>query len=432
VFMRLKGVRSCPQTVFFGFALACVCYAQEYRADLPISHPAIQYLQGSVEDRVARLAQDVKSGKATLQVQPGDLGYLPSLLEHLEVSPDSQALVFSKTSFQAPKISPSNPRAVYFSDDVAVGFVPGGEGIELAAIDPKRGAVFYTFRTDTLGHPVFIRRADCLRCHQGAATSGVPGLFVGSVIPGPTGKPERAGAIITDHTTAFENRWGGWYVNAVSGEERDRANSVASNPAEPDVLDTEGKQNLTSLFGMFSPKGYLRPLSDIVALMTLEHQTQMTNFITRVGWETRIAEQDRKSDDLTLALINSDIEALVAYMLFVNEAPLREPIGGVSTFAQTFPRRGPRDRRGRSLRDFDLQKRLFRYPLSYLIYSRAFDALPDAVRTRIYRRLYDLLSGHDQSQKLANLSEDDRSAVLEILRDTKMDLPSYWRDSRRP
>ena len=113
-------------------------------------------------------------------------------------------------------------------------------------------------------------------------------------------------------------------------------------------------------------------------------------------------------------------------MLFADETPLKEPIEGVSSFTQTFPERGPRDSKGRSLRDFDLRKRLFRYPLSYLIYSRQFDALPDDIRARIYRRLYDILSGQDETPKFASLSADDRRAILEILRDTKPGLPAYW------
>jgi uncharacterized protein with ATP-grasp and redox domains len=113
-------------------------------------------------------------------------------------------------------------------------------------------------------------------------------------------------------------------------------------------------------------------------------------------------------------------------MLFADEASLHGRVQGVSTFTQTFPQRGPRDRQGRSLRDFDLQRRLFKYPLSYMIYSEAFDALPPAVRERVYRRLYQVLTGEDQTPKFKRLSAEDRRAVLEILRDTKSNLPDYW------
>ena len=386
---------------------------QEYLSPIGADDPAIRYFENTPEDRVARLARRIDRGEVKLAYRDDALGYLPSLLEHLGIRADSQALVFSKTSFQSTRISPANPRAIYFADDVAVGYVRGGEGIELAATDPKLGTVFYTFDNQK-----FTRRDVCLKCHQGPATSGVPGVFVGSVFPGPTGTPAREGAIITDHRTAFEDRWGGWYVNAKRGEQRDRANAVASSPSDPGVLDTGGAQNLTNLMGRFSPSGYLSAVSDIVALMTFEHQTQMINYMTRVGWEARIP-RDKGTD--------RDVEAMVRYMTFADEVPLKEPMEGVSTFTKTFPERGPRDKKGRSLRDFDLQKRLFRYPLSYMIYSAQFDGLPDRVRERIYQRLYEGLTGKDRDSRLAGLPEGERQAVLEIVRDTKTALPGYWR-----
>ena len=167
----------------------------------------------------------------------------PACLSTWGSNVDSQALVFSKTSFQAAKISPRNPRAIYFTDDVAVGWVRGGDGIELAGVDPKRGVVFYTL-TAKDGEPALERQDVCLECHQGPSTLGVPGMFAGSVYPDSSGMPYRQGALVTDHRTAFEDRWGGWYVNAKSGEQRDRANSVAPNPAEPETLAIEDKQNL--------------------------------------------------------------------------------------------------------------------------------------------------------------------------------------------
>jgi hypothetical protein len=371
-----------------------VAYAQIYASNLSPSHPSIRYSEGPFDNPVTRL------DAAKLANSPGGLGYLPSLLEHLGINPDSQALVFSKTSFQAGKISPRNPRAIYFNDEVAVGWVRGSEGVEVAATDPRQGTVFYTLD----GSGRFTRQEVCLKCHQGAATLGVPGMFIGSVFPNSSGMPDRLGAIITDHRTAFEDRWGGWYVNAARGEQRDRANAIAPDPAEPHALRTYGRQNLTTLVREFNTSGYLQPLSDIVALMTFEHQTQMANFFTRLNWESRMGEK-----------LDADIEAAVAYMTFKDEAIIRAPIEGVTTFTKTFPQRGPRDQKGRSLRDFDLETRLFRYPLSYMIYSSAFDGLPEDVRARIWKRLYEVLAG------------PERQAIVEILRDTKTGLPSYWR-----
>ncbi len=106
-------------------------------------------------------------------------------------------------------------------------------------------------------------------------------------------------------------------------------------------------------------------------------------------------------------------------MLFADEAKLEDPIEGVSTFTRTFPERGPRDKAGRSLRDFDLKTRMFRYPLSYMIYSEAFDGMPEYDRDRIWRRIYDVLTGKDTAGKFARLSAEDRKAVIEIVRETK-------------
>ena len=122
------------------------------------------------------------------------------------------------------------------------------------------------------------------------------------------------------------------------------------------------------------------------------------------------------------------MNALVRYMLFAGEATLYDPVAGVSTFTKTFAALGPRDKQGRSLRDFDLEKRMFRYPLSYMIYSPSFDALPDAVRAKVYQRLYDVLSGKNQDPAFAKTTAEDRKAILEIVRDTKPGIPDYWKN----
>jgi hypothetical protein len=202
-------------------------------------------------------------------------------------------------------------------------------------------------------------------------------------------------------------------------------NAVAPDPDRPTDLEEAGTQNLRNLSSKIDPSKYLTSSSDIVSLMTVEHQTQMTNLITGLSRQFR---QATNNGTLEKAKVGMDraIDQMVDYMLFVGEAPLREPVQGVSSFTATFPHRGPRDRHGRSLRDFDLQRRLFRYPLSYMIYSESFDALPAAARHRLYQRLFDVLSGTDRNPKFAHLSDSDRRAILEILRDTKAGLPEYW------
>ncbi len=195
-------------------------------------------------------------------------------------------------------------------------------------------------------------------------------------------------------------------------------NAVAPNPDRPFDLEQERTQNLTTLATKFDTTKYLTPTSDIVALLTLEHQARMTNLINGVSQQFRRAANSGSLESAKNSL-NRAVEQLVDYMLFVDEAPLSDPIKGVSTFTVTFPQRGPHDKLGRSLRDFDLQTRLFRHPLSYMIYSPIFDAMPVTARDRVYQRLYDVLSGKDQSPRFQHLSTEDRLAILEILRDTK-------------
>lgn len=397
---------------------------------IALDDPAIQYA-GPASDSVAQLEKQLETGKAKLSYAPGGLGYLPAVLEALHIPIDSQVLVFSRTSIQTSHISPQTPRAIYFNDDAAVGFVQNGEVLELSAVDPKQGAIFYSLDTEKSDQPEFARRDDCLRCHQGAPTMGIPGILVSSVHPSndPEARESHGSAFITDDRTSFDERWGGWYVTGTHGAQVHLGNNPElTDPLNPGRASKFGTQNVVSLEDRFNTSHYLAPTSDIVALMTLEHQTRMNNLMIRIGWDARIALREGKGKlvDAARDRINGEIEEMVGYMLFVDEAPLKAPVKGVSTFTETFPKRGPRDPQGRSLRDFDLQKRLFRYPLSYLIYSAAFDGMPDVVREQVYRRLFDILTGKDKTAAFAAISAPDRQAVLEIVRATKRNLPTYW------
>jgi len=192
--------------------------------------------------------------------------------------------------------------------------------------------------------------------------------------------------------------------------------------------------NLSDLGRYVSRYSYLRSTSDIVSLMILEHQTRMTNLITRLGYETRMALHEHPGakslgdfPEETGGAIRRSAEELLRYMLFTDEAPLDEPVRGTSGFAEAFEARGRRDDQGRSLHELDLERRLLRYPCSYLIDSEAFEALPKPAKDQVYRRLWEVLTGQDESQAFASLSGDDRQAIREILVATKTDLPGYWR-----
>jgi hypothetical protein len=404
----------CAGALALGGAAWALAERLEDTTFVPYEHKAIQYFQTPTNDPVKRLDDLLDKSKAKIDFDPGSLGYLPSLLKQLNLNPDSQVMIYAQDSFQAPLISPQHPRAVYFNDDVSVGYVQNGEVMEVSALDPKQGVAFYTLGTHRVPKPSFARREVCLQCHQGGQTLGVPGLVVSSqYIPKGVETEHVRGGFVTDDRTPIDQRWGGWFVSGTFGNQKHQG--VPIGPG---------------LESKFDPAAYLTPVSDVVALLTLEHQTRMTNLIIRIGWDTRIAQADGKLAEAKPKL-DAAIEDMVGYMLFTDEAPFADTIKGVSTFTTTFPERGPKDKQGRSLRDFDLQKRLFKYPLSYMIYTKAFDAMPDWARSRVYQRLYDVLTAKDTSAKFARLSADDRQNVLEILRATKPNLPEYWKTTAK-
>jgi hypothetical protein len=258
-------------------------------------------------------------------------------------------------------------------------------------------------------------------------------MIVRSVFPGADGTPIRKFEdFVIDARSPFEQRWGGWYVTGRTGSIRHMGNSTVTDAANSKPLLSDQTFNLQSLKGKFDTDAYLSPYSDIVALMVFEHQVHMVNLFTRVGWEVRFAlyqeQMDKavRSHTVTDGILRDGARELVDYMLFVDEAPLPDRIQGTSGFTETFSAKGPRDSKGRSLRQFDLQWRLMRFPCSYMIYSEAFDGMPDQAREAVYKRIWQILSGEEKSHKYSKLSLADRQAIVEILRETKKGLPDYF------
>ena len=409
------------------WAAAVLTSAQLSQSVIEPGHPAIRYGEPAA-DRVAALNRRLAAGEVRLDFNPHG-GYLPGLLAALDVPIDSQMVVFSGTSLQSRIINSRNPRTIFFNDSVAVAWMAGGF-IEVASLDPRQGAVFYALRQTHVPTPQLVRDMRCLTCHYSTATLGVPGYLARSIPSAIDGMIlPWLGNYTTDHRSPLEERWGGWYVTGRSGG-RHLGNAPMADRTAQELRIDASNQNVSTLTDRFDTTRYLSPFSDIVALLVFDHQTRMTNLLTRLGWEARVAEHDRRPD-AAAALDRAAVE-VVDYLLFVDEAPL-DGVRGTSGFAERFSALGPRDGKGRSLRDLELGRRLLRYPCSYMIYSDAFDALVPAAKDAVYRRMWRVLSGAETAAKYATLSAADRRAVVEILRETKSDLPpSFGAVTSRP
>jgi hypothetical protein len=380
------------------------------------------------DDAAVDLQRRLDSGEAKLTFEPGH-GYLRSLLQNLKIPESSQTLVFAKSSFQLDHISPQSPRALYFNDDVYVGFVPTGPVIEIAAEDPRLGPVFYTISREQTAKPKIEPQSqtrNCIVCHDSSSNDNpIPRLLMLSVLPNPAGNALRAQSLLTNDQSPMVERWGGFYVTGTHGAQRHLGNLVVRAPAS-DIdsiksyiprLNLEPGANVTDLRSRFDTKQYPLPDSDIVALMLLAHQTHIHNLITLASYE--VAEAVKLHPDNVESLVKEDGELLVGAMLFSGAVQFTDPIKGTSGFAAEFSSRGIRDSHGRSLKDLDLQHRLLKYPMSYLIYSKSFDSMPAPVRDYVYRRFGQILTSKDKSPAFSNLSEADRANILGILQETK-------------
>lgn len=405
------------------------------RADDQYEQPPIAYSESTPENPVATLQRALEQGKVTLPRETRT-GYLRGLLAQLKIPVDSQMLVFSKTSMQRDRISPRTPRAIYFNDDAYVGYCHAGDVIEIAVADPQLGAVFYTLDQANRDKATLERQThSCLQCHGTTQMDDIPGFLVRSVFTGASGLPILSeGSHRVDQTTPIENRWGGWYVTGTHGEQTHLGNLIVRDREAPRPWKNEEGQNVTKLDDKLRTENYLSRHSDLVALMVFEHQTHVHNLITKANFAARQAllyeaELNRafgepagnRLESTTRRIANAG-EKLVAGLLFVNEAPIKAPIAGTSTFAEEFVAMGPRDQAGRSLRDFDLSARMFKYPCSYLVYSPSFDGLPEEMKRYVARRLREVVAG-DGGEAYWHLTAADRQNIGEILRETK---PELW------
>jgi hypothetical protein len=396
-------------------------------------YPVMHYERTPTHNAIARLQQRLQSGEVKLNYS-APRGYLDSLLAALGIDPSSQTLVYSKTSLQTGSISAATPRAIYFDTDTYVGYVQGSGNLELGTMDSELGQVFYTL-PNRPGSAVEVQRQTltCLACHDTYEMSGggVPRFLLMSSYVNVRGEQlTHEDSILTTDETPLDSRWGGWYVTGQTGKQVHVGNIQVKDVQELVKLDSVRKLNVEKLDALFNTAPYLTDKSDVVALLVLQHQVTVQNLLTRANFEVRNALARNAKGAAALPAKTRDalhgyLDDLAKAMLFGDAAPYTDPIRGNSGFDVWFRKQGPVDAQGRSLRDLDLNTRLLRYPVSYLVYGAAFDTLPDYARDYVYGRFAAVLQGRDRSETYAFMSDATRRDTLQILTTTKPSFAQY-------
>lgn len=394
----------------------------------------IRYSETKSRDAMARLSADWQAGRKPLpKGEPREV--LRTLLKQLEIPEESQVLVYSRTSQQNHLIRYDNPRAIYHSADSSVGYVPGGS-IEVASTDPVIGPVFYVLNKTRVGRAdLAVRDNTCLQCHGTSRTDLVPGLMVRSVFPDKNGHPIlSAGTYLTTDASPLKERWGGWFVTGMHGNFRHMGNTIAE-PLDGGGarFDYEAGANWESLQGKIDTTKYLRPTSDIVSLLILEHQCQTQNILTKAGMEYRRLvylqkaidpEVDVTGEGMASRSARDSAKEIVSAFLYCDEIDLGDGVEGDPAFVDAFEKSGRKDRKGNSLRQLRLFGRIFKNRCSYLIHSAAFESLPTVVRTKTLEELWSALDGSEKES--AHLGTGERERIVAILRETVKDLPKCW------
>ncbi|HEY6454352.1 MAG TPA: hypothetical protein VIY90_03620 [Steroidobacteraceae bacterium] len=396
-------------------------------------YPVIHYERMPTHNAIAHLEQRLAAGEVKL-TYAAPRGYLDSLLAALHIDASSQALVYSKTSLQTGAISAATPRALYFDADTYVGYVQGSRNLELGTMDSELGQVFYILPNREVAAPQLQRQTlTCLACHDTYELSGggVPRfLLMSSYVNIRGDQLTHEDNILTTDETPMESRWGGWYVTGQTGKQKHVGNILVKDVQELVKLDSVRRENIDTLDGLFDTKAYLTDKSDVVALLVLQHQVTVQNLLTRANFEVRnalarVGQQSAALSAKTSADLHEYLDALAKAMLFGDAAPFIDTIRGNSGFAAWFQRQGIKDAQNRSLRDLDLRTRLFRYPLSYLVYTPSFDALPDYARDYVFGKFAAVLQGRDTSASYAFMSAADRRDTLQVLTATKPAFAQY-------
>ena len=411
------------RSIFTAYLLA-LCSSHGVGAEQMLDFKAEphNYFQRTAKDRFAQLQERMARGEVKLDTS-SDKAFLQSLLSALKVPASSQMLVFSATSLQDDKIHPTNPRALYFNEDTYVGFVPGARA-EVIGIDPEMGAVFYIFDKVRPGASAVAQRSDkCMNCHAGNATHRVPGLVAESVMPAANGaslesyRHEESG-----HQIPLSQRFGGWHLTG--GHHLPDAHANMFGQMNAGKLTTR-----TIRPGELYDAGiHLLPTSDILPQLVHEHQLGFTNRVLHLQYVVRSMLHDSKGRPGTKenAVLEELIHQLARYILFADEAEL--PTAGIEgdpAFIRDFQLNKRASSAGLSLKDFDLKQHLFRNRCSYMIDTPIWEGLPAFVKQRVYGRIWSALT--EPGREFAYLGPAERQNIRLILKETRRDLPSFWK-----
>jgi len=379
----------------------------------------LRYSDTRAEDSLTRLAAELASGARKVEGGTG-LDRLKFILKELKIPEESQVLVFSKTSLQIALIHPKNPRALFFSEDAYVGYVPGG-AIEAIVQDPVLGPVFYVIEPDgPQGLKIQRDTSLCMSCHGTTRTEGVPGMQVRSVFPNADGHPLLAmGTTNVTHETPLQERWGGYYVTG-----RSSTPHLGNRTYEEGQPENPKPSDLTDLRDMINVSRYPRATSDIVALMVLEHQCRMHNLLNagamqyrRAYYISRAIDPASEPDQGSAGRVaDGAAEKIVECLFFKDEAKPGEDLVGGEEFQKAFTARYPKTAAGDSLADFQLYDRIFKNRCSFMVYSRTFAELPQRVKEAVLTKMKNVLAGQDAGYDW--LRESERKRISAILGDT--------------
>ncbi len=386
----------------------------------------IRYSDTMATDRLAGLVKKLEERKA--EGQPGQgLKALEFILEYLNVPKESQVLVFSKTSLQISRITPQNPRSLFFSENAYVGYVPGG-AVEVIAHDAVLGPVFYLVEPDKDGAMRIERDTNrCLSCHATARTENVPGMLIRSVYAEEEGHPIlQLGTHDVAHETPLADRWGGWFVTGKTSLPH-----LGNRVFKEDSDLTPSSIPIKSVAGMVDVKNYLRPTSDVVSLLVLEHQVKMHNLLNAAAMNYRRSVYFMKilNPDADPAqgsagdVADSGAKDIVNYLFFKDETDLGDGVEGDPGFQKAFMKRFPKSKDGESLAEFRLYGRIFKNRCSYMVYSEAFKGMPDALKKKVITRMKRVIAGEEEGFEYLKASE--RKRIDMILGETLAD----WKSS---